>query len=75
MTTTEANPRPTPAQLIQLLLKGGWSQSEIAVELSSTQPTVSRICSGRHKNPGYSLVQRLTDLVNQRENFKKLRPQ
>ena len=52
-----------PDALVRSLLKAGWSQESIAHEINSTQATVSRIFSGKHQDPRYSVVERLRELV------------
>lgn len=52
-----------PDALVRTLLKAGWSQDAIAHEVEATQPTISRILSGRHADPRYSVVEKLRELV------------
>lgn len=52
-----------PDELVCSLIRAGWSQGEIADAIDATQPTVSRILSGRHKDPRYSVVEKLRQLV------------
>ena len=52
-----------PDELIRNLLKSGWSQEAIASALDVSQPTVCRILSGKHKDPRYSVVEKLRQLV------------
>ncbi len=58
-----------PDELVRALIRAGWSQGEIADAIDVTQPTVSRILSGQHKNPRYSAVERLRQLVQNLEEF------
>ena len=53
----------TPEELVRTLIRNCWRQQEIAREIGVTQPTVSRILSGRHKNPRSAAVERLRGLV------------
>lgn len=52
-----------PDVLIRNLLRSGWSQESIASALEVSQPTVCRILSGKHKDPRYSVVEKLRQLV------------
>jgi transcriptional regulator with XRE-family HTH domain len=58
-----------PEQLIRTLLRAGWSQESIADSIGATQPTVSRILSGVHKDPRYSVVENLRRLVLTLDDF------
>lgn len=58
-----------PDELIRNLIRAGWSQEEVAASLEVTQPTVSRILSGKHKDPRYSVVEKLRNLVLGLEEF------
>ncbi len=58
-----------PDELVRALIRAGWSQGEIADAIDVTQPTVSRILSGRHKDPRYSAVERLRQLVSSLDEF------
>lgn len=71
---TESHPpnKQTPCEMITTLRKHGWNQVQIAAELRTTQPTVSRIWSGHHRNPGYMYVERLRELVSQLNDFTKV---
>lgn len=52
-----------PDELVRSLIRAGMSQESIAAAIETTQPTVSRILSGRHKDPRYSVVEKLRQLV------------
>lgn len=52
-----------PDELVRNLLRSGLSQETIAGALNVTQPTVSRILSGKHKDPRYSVVEKLRALL------------
>lgn len=52
-----------PDELVLELRKSGWSQEQIADATGVTQSTISRILSGQHKDPRYSVVERLRELV------------
>jgi predicted transcriptional regulator len=52
-----------PDQIVAALVRAGLSQEEIAAGANVTQPTVSRIFSGKHKDPRYSVVEKLRDLL------------
>lgn len=66
--------KPTPEQLITSLIRHGWKQRDIAREVKCTQPTISRIYSGKHKNPGYQVVEGLRNLEAQLHQFRKVKP-
>lgn len=59
-----------PDELVRTLIRAGWSQGEIADAIDATQPTVSRILSGRHKDPRYSVVEKLRHLVLNLDEFQ-----
>ena len=59
-----------PDELVCSLIRAGWSQGEIADAIDATQPTVSRILSGRHKDPRYSVVEKLRQLVLNLDEFQ-----
>lgn len=59
-----------PDELVCTLIRAGWSQGEIADAIDATQPTVSRILSGRHKDPRYSVVEKLRQLVLNLDEFQ-----
>lgn len=59
----------TPSKLITNLMKAGWPQAKIAEHIGVSQATVSRILSGKHKNPRYHVVDRLRRLVEEVESF------
>ena len=52
-----------PDQLVSTLQQAGWSQEEIAAAVGVSQPTICRILNGQHRDPRYSVVQRLRKLV------------
>lgn len=52
-----------PSELVLDLRRSGWSQEQIAVATGVSQPTICRILSGQHKDPRYSVVERLRELV------------
>ena len=52
-----------PDELVCTLIRAGWSQEEIAAATDVSQPTICRIYSGRHKDPRYSVVEKLRQLV------------
>lgn len=58
-----------PDELVRTLIRAGWSQEAIASSIDATQPTVSRILSGRHKDPRYSVVEKLRQLVLNLDEF------
>jgi transcriptional regulator with XRE-family HTH domain len=53
----------TPEDLVRELIRNGWRQNDIARRLEVTQPTISRIQSGRLKRPNYVVVEALRTLV------------
>jgi transcriptional regulator with XRE-family HTH domain len=59
-----------PDELVCTLIRAGWSQGDIADAIDATQPTVSRILSGRHKDPRYSVVEKLRHLVLNLDEFQ-----
>ena len=61
--------KQSPEQLVRTLIRHRWSQESIAERIGATQPTVSRILSGRHRNPSYRVVERLRELVLALEDF------
>lgn len=52
-----------PDQLVSALQSAGWSQEDIAAAVGVSQPTICRILNGQHRDPRYSVVQRLRQLV------------
>ncbi|EKS9794851.1 MULTISPECIES: Cro/Cl family transcriptional regulator [Burkholderia] len=62
----------TPEQLVRSLMKAGWSQLKIAATIETTQPTVCRILNGQHKDPRYSLVERLRRAVIELNEFQSV---
>lgn len=58
-----------PSTLIMTLMKAGWPQAKIADYIGVSQATISRILSGKHKNPRYHVVDRLRRLVEEVESF------
>lgn len=63
MATTASPYVQAPDELVRNLIRAGWSQENIANAIGASQPTVSRILSGRHKDPRYSVVKKLQELV------------
>lgn len=59
----------SPEKLLHLLIANRWSQERIALEVETTQATISRIWSGKHKHPRHSTVDRLRQLVLRLEEF------
>lgn len=55
-----------PSALVQALLQDGLSQQEIAEAVGTTQPTISRIGAGEHKDPRSSVVDGLRKLAAER---------
>lgn len=62
----------TPDKLILSLIRSGWSQTQIAVAVDTSQATVSRILSGAHRDPRHSLVEKLRRLVINHQQFDDL---
>lgn len=62
-----------PDELVRNLIRSGWSQEAIAESLEVTQPTVSRILSGKHKDPRYSVVEKLRQLVLSVDEFSAVK--
>lgn len=59
-----------PDELVRTLIRARWSQEDIAAAIEATQPTVSRILSGKHKDPRYSIVKKLRNLVLNLSEFQ-----
>lgn len=53
----------TPRQAAEYLIDVGYTQARIAIESSIPQATVSRIATGRHKDPRLSTAQKLIGLA------------
>lgn len=58
-----------PVDLVHTLIRAGWSQEAIADATDVSQPTICRIYSGRHKDPRYSVVEKLRQLVLNLDEF------
>lgn len=58
-----------PDELICTLIRAGWTQDRIAENVGTTQPTIHRIFS-RKRDPRYSVVEKLRDLVLTLEDFQ-----
>ncbi len=58
-----------PEDLIVALIRAGWRQDAIADAVGASQPSISRILSGAHKDPGYQLVDKLRRLVLELEHL------
>lgn len=52
-----------PDELVRTILRAGWSQEQVAASVDVTQATISRILSGQHKDPRYSVVEKLRELA------------
>jgi len=50
-----------PDELVRTILREGWSQEQLAASVDVTQATISRILSGQHKDPRYSVVEKLRE--------------
>jgi len=61
-----------PDELICTLIRAGWSQEQIAGATDVSQPTICRIYSGRHKDPRYSVVEKLRRLVLNLDDFQQV---
>ncbi|WP_197331160.1 helix-turn-helix domain-containing protein [Ralstonia syzygii] len=61
-----------PDELICTLIRAGWSQEQIAEATEVSQPTICRIYSGRHKDPRYSVVEKLRQLVLNLNDFQRV---
>lgn len=62
-----------PDELISVLVRAGWTQEQIALAADVSQPTVCRIYSGAHKDPRYSVVEKLRRLVLSLDEFEVAR--
>ena len=62
-----------PEQLILTLIRANWTQEQIADAAGVSQPTICRIYSGRHKDPRYSVVEKLRRLVLNLDEFQVAR--
>ena len=58
-----------PDELVLTLIRAGWSQEAIASSIDVSQPTICRIYSGKHKDPRYSVVEKLRQLVLNLDEF------
>lgn len=58
-----------PDELVLVLRRAGWSQEQIAAATNVSQPTICRIMSGQHKDPRYSVVEKLRELVLELDSF------
>jgi predicted transcriptional regulator len=58
-----------PDELVYTLVRAGWSQEAIADAIDVSQPTICRIYSGKHKDPRYSVVEKLRQLVLNLDEF------
>ncbi len=63
MTTAMELYTKKPDELVRIIIRAGWSQEEIAASVNVAQPTISRILSGQHKDPRYSVVEKLRELA------------
>lgn len=61
-----------PDELVCALIRAGWTQDQIADAVDVSQPTVCRIYSGRHKDPRYSVVEKLRRLVLDLGDFQQV---
>jgi predicted transcriptional regulator len=59
----------SPDELVRALVRTGWSQYDIANAVDVAQPTISRILSGRHKDPRWRVVEKLRRLVLELDEF------
>lgn len=55
--------RLSPQMMIKKMVDAGFSQIEISKQSGVTQPTISRILSGAHKDPKNSVVEKLRDTM------------
>lgn len=68
--TTESIYSKTPLQLVKTLIDSGWTQPTIAESVGTSQSTICRILSGTHKDPRYSVVEKLRHLVLNLDEFQ-----
>lgn len=54
--------------IVEKLIESGLTESEIAVKVGSSQPSINRIRRGKQKNVGYALGDALLRLLNERES-------
>lgn len=59
-----------PDELVCTLIRAGWSQEQIAEATDVSQPTICRIYSGKHKDPRYTVVEKLRHLVLNLDEFQ-----
>ncbi len=59
-----------PDDLILALVRAGWKQERIAHASGLTQASISRIRSGKHKDPRHSAVAALQRLVLTLDDFE-----
>lgn len=62
----------TPRELILTLVRADWTQEQIAHTIEVSQPTICRIYSGKHKDPRYSVVEKLRHLVLSLDEFQRV---
>lgn len=54
----------TPKELVQKIVDEGFSQTDISLGTGISQPTISRILSGAHKDPKNSVVEKLRSFAS-----------
>jgi hypothetical protein len=65
-------PMPSAQRLCLILRRLRWTQGQIAQHVQTTQATISRIASGRHKDCGHLVYTRLLNLVLSLDGFKEV---
>lgn len=70
-TLTKENELIRPDAVIRKLVRLGWTQEQIALEVDTTQATINRIYVGKHQQPRYMLVDRLRALYQSVEDFSQ----
>lgn len=62
----------SPQKLIQILLKAGYTQAQIAEHAQIKQGTISKILNGVHTDPRISTYHALRSLVDTLEDFPEI---
>jgi predicted transcriptional regulator len=62
----------TPQELVTTLITHRWGQKKIAMEVGTSQATISRIYKGKVEDPHHKLVDALRKCVHGLREFKHL---
>jgi len=55
----------SPSRLVRMLLKSGHTEESLACVASVSQSTISRILSGKTRDPRFSVIQKLLTCLEQ----------